>query len=54
VVSDARGHQAVLEDFLEAIRTNREPRCSGPEGRRSLALVQGMYRAARTGETVQI
>jgi UDP-N-acetyl-2-amino-2-deoxyglucuronate dehydrogenase len=54
VVSDARGYQAVLEDFLEVIRTNREPRCSGPEGRRRLALVQAMYRAARTGETVQI
>jgi predicted dehydrogenase len=54
VVSDARGHQAVLEDFLEAIRTNREPRCNGAEGRRSLALVQAIYRAARTGERVSI
>jgi predicted dehydrogenase len=54
VVSDARGHQAVLEDFLEAIRTNREPRCNGAEGRRSLALVQSIYRAARTGERVSI
>jgi UDP-N-acetyl-2-amino-2-deoxyglucuronate dehydrogenase len=54
VVSDARGHQAVLEDFLEAIRTNREPRCNGAEGRRSLALVQAIYRAARTGDRVSI
>ena len=54
VVSDARGHQAVLEDFLEAIRTNREPRCNGLEGRRSLALAQAIYRAARTGEKVKI
>lgn len=54
VVSDARGHQAVLEDFLEAIRTNREPRCNGAEGRRSLALVEAIYRAARTGEKVEV
>src|SRR5450432_3793046 len=39
VVSDARGHQAVLQDFLDAIRTGAEPRCDGKEGRRSLALV---------------
>src|SRR5450432_805091 len=39
VVSDARGHQAVLQDFLDAIRTGGEPRCDGKEGRRSLALV---------------
>src|SRR5256886_6942670 len=32
-VSDVRGHRAVIEDFIEAIRTNREPRCSGGEGR---------------------
>jgi len=52
VVSDARGHQAVLEDFLRAIRTNTKPRCDGQEGRRSLALVQAIYEACRTGERV--
>ena len=52
VVSDARGHQAVLEDFLRAIRTNTKPRCDGKEGRRSLALVQAIYEACRTGERV--
>jgi UDP-N-acetyl-2-amino-2-deoxyglucuronate dehydrogenase len=52
VVSDARGHQAVLEDFLRAIRTNTKPRCDGQEGRRSLVLVQAIYEACRTGERV--
>src|SRR6202795_2892979 len=52
VVSDARGHQAVLEDFLRAIRTNTKPRCDGQEGRRSLALVQTIYEACRTGKRV--
>jgi UDP-N-acetyl-2-amino-2-deoxyglucuronate dehydrogenase len=52
VVSDARGHQAVLEDFLRALRTNTQPRCDGQEGRRSLALVQAIYEACRTGARV--
>jgi UDP-N-acetyl-2-amino-2-deoxyglucuronate dehydrogenase len=52
IVSDARGHQAVLEDFLRAIRTNTKPRCDGEEGRRSLALVQAIYEACRTGKRV--
>ncbi len=47
-VSDFRGHQAVLEDFLQAIQNNRAPACDGLEGRRSLALVEAIYRAAKT------
>jgi len=49
-VSDVRGHQAVLEDFLEAIRQHRAPACDGIEGRRSIALVEAIYRAAKTPE----
>jgi UDP-N-acetyl-2-amino-2-deoxyglucuronate dehydrogenase len=52
VVSDARGHQAVLEDFLNAIHSNTTPRCDGREGRRSLALVEAIYAACRTERTV--
>jgi predicted dehydrogenase len=52
VVSDARGHQAVLEDFLNAIQSNTKPRCDGGEGRRSLALVEAIYAACRTGKQV--
>jgi UDP-N-acetyl-2-amino-2-deoxyglucuronate dehydrogenase len=52
VVSDVRGHQSVLEDFLQAIQTNTTPRCDGREGRRSLALVEAIYAACRTGERV--
>jgi UDP-N-acetyl-2-amino-2-deoxyglucuronate dehydrogenase len=54
VVSDARGHQAVLQDFLDAIRTGGEPRCDGKEGRRSLALVQAIYAACKSGERVRV
>src|SRR5438445_9471054 len=48
VVSDFRGHQAVLEDFLQAIQQNRTPACDGLEGRRSIALVEAIYRAAHS------
>lgn len=52
VVSDVRGHQSVLEDFLKSIQTNANPRCDGREGRRSLALVEAIYAACRTGKQV--
>src|SRR5437870_9671723 len=48
VVSDFRGHQAVLEDFLRAIEHTRAPACDGFEGRRSIALIESIYRAAKT------
>src|ERR1700722_19588488 len=53
-ISDARGHQAVLADFLHAIRTNTKPRCDGQEGRRSLVLVQAIYEACRTKKRVNL
>ena len=52
VVIDARGHQAVLEDFLQAIQSNTIPRCDGRDGRRSLALVEAIYAACRTRKQV--
>jgi len=47
-VTDVRGHQAAIEDFLQAIEHNSTPACDGAEGRRSIALVESIYRAART------
>jgi UDP-N-acetyl-2-amino-2-deoxyglucuronate dehydrogenase len=51
-VSDVRGHQAVLEDFLLAIQQNRAPACEGAEGRRSIALIEAIYRAAKAPDRV--
>jgi predicted dehydrogenase len=47
-VSDFRGHQVILEDFLDAIQRNRAPACDGLEGRRSIALIEALYLAARS------
>ena len=54
VVSDIRGHRRVLEDFVAAIRTGAAPLCDGREGRRSVALVEAMYRSARAGAAVVV
>lgn len=54
IVSDVRGHRAAIEDFLSAIRTGAEPRCSGAEGRRSVALVEALYRSASLGQPVEV
>ena len=47
VVNDIRGHQAILEDFIHAVQTNGTPACDAREGRRSIALIEWIYRAAR-------
>ena len=52
VVSDVRGHQALIEDFVKAIETDSAPRCDGNEARRSLALVEAIYAACESGERV--
>jgi predicted dehydrogenase len=50
VVKDFRYHQAVFEDFIHAIQSNSSAECDGREARRSLALVEAIYLACRTGQ----
>jgi UDP-N-acetyl-2-amino-2-deoxyglucuronate dehydrogenase len=52
VVSDASAHQRILEDFIRAIRTGTPLACDAREGRRSVAVVQAIYEAARSGVAV--
>jgi predicted dehydrogenase len=40
------GHAALVRDFIQAVREQREPLVSGLEGRRSLAIVLAVYEAA--------
>ena len=47
VVNDVTPHRRVFEDFIEAMRSNREPACNAEEGRRSVAVVEAMYQSAR-------
>lgn len=51
LVADATGHQRVLEDFLAAIEINGTPACDAREGRRSVALIEAIYRSAASGRS---
>jgi UDP-N-acetyl-2-amino-2-deoxyglucuronate dehydrogenase len=53
-VSDVRGHARLIEDFVESIRTGRRPACDGPEGRRSVALIEAIYESAESGRPVDL
>ncbi len=44
-----QGHTPVLEDFIEAIRTGREPFIPGAEARRSVEVVTSVYESAAGG-----
>jgi UDP-N-acetyl-2-amino-2-deoxyglucuronate dehydrogenase len=53
-VSDVRGHKAALMDFIHAIETNGTPRCSGAEGRKSVAVVEAIYAACSSDKKVEL
>ena len=53
-VSDATPHRRILEDFLHAIRTSGTPACDGPEGRRSVVVIDAIYASARAKGPVTI
>jgi len=48
------GHTEQFRDVLEAIRQNRKPAIDGHEGRRSVEIILGIYKAAETGKTVTL
>jgi len=51
-VSDPSAHRAVIEDFVRAVKDGGRPMCDGAEGRRSIELVEAIYRSSRTGAAV--
>ncbi|HTF36809.1 MAG TPA: hypothetical protein VK651_00765, partial [Blastocatellia bacterium] len=54
VVSETRGHRAIIEDFIRAIVSDGVPLCDGYEARRSVQLVNAIYESSRTGLAVGI
>ena len=54
VVSDATGHQRIIENFVHAIETGATPVCDGREARRSVALVEAIYQASRSRTVVAL
>ena len=47
-------HARQIEDFIDAIRADREPMVTGREATRSLEIVAGIYESARTGAAVEL
>jgi UDP-N-acetyl-2-amino-2-deoxyglucuronate dehydrogenase len=54
VVADATPHIRVFEDFINAAGNGAAPVCDGAGGRRSTALIEAIYRSARTGQPVDL
>ncbi len=50
----AAGHIALYHDFVSALAEGRSPLIDGAEGRRSVELVEAIYRSARTGAPVDL
>ena len=48
------GHAKQFHDLLEAIKKDREPSVNGPEGRRSVEIILGIYKSAETGRPVEL
>lgn len=47
IVADISAHLAVLEDFIDSVRTGRRPCCDARDGRRSVALIAAIHEAAK-------
>src|SRR5260370_23666266 len=48
------GHAIQFRDFVEAVKKNRPPAIDGYEGRRSVEIILGVYKAAETGKSVKL
>ena len=47
-------HAYQLRDVIDAFRTGREPAVTGEDGRRVVAIIQGIYESGRTGRPVKL
>jgi predicted dehydrogenase len=52
-ISDVN-HRAQFEDFIAAVREDREPLVTGEEGIKSLAIVLAIYESSRKGQKVTL
>jgi UDP-N-acetyl-2-amino-2-deoxyglucuronate dehydrogenase len=48
------GHTLQFRDFVDAVKKNRAPAVDGHEGRRSVEIILGVYKAAESGKTVKL
>jgi predicted dehydrogenase len=48
------GHQKQIKDMIHAIETGSNPLVDGHEGRKSVEIVQAIYKSARTGQEIKL
>jgi UDP-N-acetyl-2-amino-2-deoxyglucuronate dehydrogenase len=48
------GHAMQFREFVEAVKKNRPPAIDGHQGRRSVEIILGVYKAAEAGKTVSL
>jgi len=49
-----RGHVIQLQDFVDAIREDRDPMVTGEDARPAVEIILAVYRSARTGQPVRL
>lgn len=47
-------HRVQIQDFIEAVREEREPTVNVEEGRKPLAIIAAIYESARIGRPVRV
>jgi len=48
------GHKALIQDFADAIREDREPLITGEEARKAVEVVLAVYESSRTGQPTKL
>jgi predicted dehydrogenase len=48
------GHARQLTDFVQAIQTGASPLVDGREGRKAVALIEAIYRSAKSGQVISL
>jgi len=48
------GHRAIIEDMINAVKTDGTPAIPGEEGRKALEIILAIYRCQETGEAVKL
>lgn len=48
------GHALQIRDFVKAIQRDGTPAVDGHEGRKSVAIIEAIYKSAKTGRTIKL
>ena len=47
-------HRNIVEDINAALRQGTQPLCDGPDGRRSVLLLEAIYQSSREGKPIDL